>query len=256
MKVGALTSGALALGLSGSAGAQQTETPTETPAGEGDWRSAIMFNDEFHAGAVFRVASPELEGLPQLQNEDALGNRNVRIIEYFNTNEENYLFLPAGAEVEEGDLFVFDETFAPVTDGVGDGLVQVQYRPLGEDGFPFQLDEGEQFEFGDEGGGEAAVRPSDFFAGALFRITSGPQGWVPEDVGESGLFTDYTTRHASYLGTDDEFLFFPQEGASVETGRLYVMWDEFEFFDPVGDLVATEFDVVNEESVTVDEEFL
>lgn len=256
VKAGALTSGALALGLSGGAAAQQTETPTAAPPGEGDWRSAIMFADEFHAGAVFRVSSPELEGLPQLDNQDALGLRSVRIVEYFNTNEENYLFLPADAQVQEGGLYVFDDALAPVSDAAGDGLVEVQYRPLGQDGFPFQLEEGEQFELGDDGGGEAAVRPSNFFSGALFRVTSGPQGWVPPDVAESGLFTDYVTHHASYLGTDDEFLFFAQEDASVEVGRLYVMWEEFEFFDPAGDLVTTEFDVVNEESVTVDDAFL
>lgn len=255
LKAGALTSGALALGLPGGATAQQTETPTAAPPGEGDWRSAVMFADEFHAGAVFRVASPELEGLPQLENQDALGLRSVRVIEYFNTNEEDYLFLPADAQVQEGELYVFDDALAPVADGAGDGLVEVQYRPLGQAGFPFQLEEGEQFELG-EGGGEAAVRPSDFFSGALFRVTSGPQGWVPPDVADSGPFTDYATHHASYLGTDDEFLLFPQEDASVEVGRLYVMWEEFEFFDPAGNLVTTEFDVVNEESVTVDDAFL
>lgn len=259
VKTGALTSGALALGLVGNAAAQQTETPTGD-GGDGDeeFRRAAMFSDEFYSGAVFRVVSPNLENQPLVTDPGGLQDWNVRVIEYFNTNEENYLFLPPDAQVQEGDLYVFDDAFTPFDDVDVDDedLVVAPYRPLGQEDFPFELEEGTDFELVDEGGGEAAVRPQDFYSGGLFRITSGPQGWVPADVADSGLFTDYDTVHAEYLGTNDEFLFFPQEGAAVEQGRLYVMWDEFEFLDPVGNLVATEFDVVNEGSLTVDDEFL
>jgi hypothetical protein len=33
------------------------------------------------------------------------------------------------------------------------------------------------------------------------------------------------------------------------------MWGEFEFFDPVGDLVASEFDHVDEDTITLPDEF-
>lgn len=258
VKAGALTSGALALGLSGGATAQQTETPTDDGVSDdAEYHQALTFNDEFRSGAVFRVLSPELEEQPLTDTEAAIDDWSVRVIEYFNTQEEVYLLLPPAAQVEEGELYVFSDESSRAT-GISDddNLVRVRYRPLGQEDFPFQLEEGEDFDLLDEGGGEAAVRPANFFSGALFRITSGPQGWVPEDIEESGVFTDYDTVHAEYLGTNDQFRFFPQEDAEIQQGRLYVMWEEFEFVDPAGNTVAAEFDAVDEESLTVDDEFL
>lgn len=256
VKAGALTSGALTLGLSGSAAAQQTETPTETPdGGQPNWRQALMFSDEFFTGAVFRVVSPVLDDAPGTETPSAVEDWTVRVIEYFNTNQEEFLFVPPDQSVDQGELYRLGDRFVPATNGAG-GLMEVEYRPLDVEDFPFDLEEGEEFELLDEGGGEAAVRPRDFFTNTLFRVTSGPQGWVPEDVENSGFFTDYNTVHAEYLGVDDEFLFFPQEGAEVQVGNVYVLWDEFEFFDPAGRLVAAEFEPVDEESITVDDEFL
>lgn len=254
MKTSALTSGALGLGLTGNAVAQNGDDEgTDT-----DFQPALMFSDEFHAGSVFRVTSPELEDPPG--GESGLANYTTQIIEFFNTNQEAYLFVPPDQQVEEGELYVFDDQFTPYTNGdtnVNQNLVQVHYRPLSLEDYPFDLEDQDAFEIlEDEGGGEAAIRPPTFFSGALFRITTGPQGWVPHDVEDSGFFTDYNTHHAEFLGTNDPFLFWPQTDADVEVGRLYVMWDEFEFFKPEGNLVATEFDVVNEESLDVDDEFL
>lgn len=260
LKTGAATTGALALGATGSVAAQQEGTP------EGDdqpeYRPAVVQLEEFNAGSVFRVASPALQDAPALDDREAVSDHSVRVIEYFNTNEEASLFVPPGSSVQQGELYVFGDGNAVTTFPEDDDdtpyseLVQVQYRPLGREEFPFDLEEADGFDILEEGGGEAAIRPADFYTGALFEISSGPQGWVPADVADSGFFTDYDTVHAEYLGTNDEFLFFPQEGAEIDAGRLYVMWNEFEFFTPEGNLVATEFDVVNEESIEVDDDFL
>lgn len=248
-----MASGLLALGRPASA----QETPTEDGDGDdGQYRTARMYNDEFHSGGVVRVVSPTIDTPPVLQ--DILSGYTTRVVEYFNTNEEVYLFVPEDAEVQEGDLYVFGDEWTPFEDTPeGEDLVEVQYRDLGQEDFPFELEPDDDYELlEDEGGGEAAVRPSNFYAGGLFRITSGTQEWVPEDIAGSGLFTDYNTHHAEFLGTNDEFLLFPQEDAEVEVGRLYVMWEEFEFFSPAGNLVATEFEAVNEDSIDIDDDLL
>jgi len=255
VKASALTSGALALGLPGSVTAQQTDTPTGDGQ-NGDFRPGVMFSDEYREGAVFRVTSPDLQSMPISADGSNLQNWSVRVVEYFNTNEESYLLLPPDADVTEGDLYVLGDQFTPFDGAFDDeNLIEVDYRPLDQGDFPFDLEE-EDLDIVEEGGGEGALRPNDFYSGALFRVTSGTQGWVPEDVAGSGLFTDYNTVHAEYLGSGERFLFFPQEDAQVQQGRLYVMWDEFEFVDPAGNLVAVNFDLVNEEGLTVDDEYL
>ncbi|WP_276255480.1 hypothetical protein [Halomontanus rarus] len=256
VRTGTLLSGALTLGLSGSGGAQETEEMSDLDAQEDpNWREAIMFGDEFYAASIFRVVSPALEDPPTIANSDVIEDWTVRIIEFFNTNEEVYFFVPQDADLNEGELYRLNNESEIVLNG-DDRLLEVQYRPLDIEAFPFDLEEGEDFESADTGGGEGAVRPRNLFTNALFRVTSGPQGWVPDDVEQSGYFTDYNTVHAKYLGTNDEFLFFPQEDAEVEEGALYVMWDEFELFDPAGNLAAIEFNPVDEESLSIDDEFL
>lgn len=247
MKTGALITAGSALGLSAPASAQN------------DTQQALMLDEQWRSGSIFRVVSPPLEDPPQVATSDLIEGRTAQVIEYFNTEEEVFLFLPEDAQpLEEGELYVLSDEFS--TPDTGDqytvaGLLRVQFSPLGQEDFPFDIEEDTDIEFLD-GGGEAAVRPRNFFSGALFQITSGPQGWVPEDVADSGFFTNYETHHARYLGTGDTFLFFPQEDAAVSQDQLYLMRDEFEFFDPEGNLVASEFDPVDQESVTINEEFL
>lgn len=241
------------LGFSGSAVAQE--------GGDGGGQggmTAWLFNDEVRPGAVFRVASPELADQPNV-NEDVAdvlpSGSTTRIIEYFNTQEEATLLLQSDADVEEGELYQFTETMQFVEGAGGEGLVRVQFQPVEDEDFPFDLVDSEDVEVLDEGG-EGAIRPRNFSAGSIFRVTSGQQGWVPDDVGQSGYFTDYNTVHAEWLGTDDEFLFFPQEDAEVETDALYTVEQEWELLDPVGNLVAVEFNRVEEDSLSVDDEFL
>lgn len=217
-----------------------------------------MYPDEFFGGTVFRVASPALENPPATEQQAVPENWTARVIEYFNTNQEVYIFVPPDAKLQAGELYRLGEEYSTATnrdDATGSDLLDIRYRPLDVEDFQFELEEGDQYEFGD-GGGEGAVRPRNFYTNTLFRVTSGPQGWVPDDVAQSGWFTDYNTVHAQYLGTNDSFLFFPQEDPQVEEGGVYVLWEEFEFLDPAGNLVAVEFNQVDEQSITVSEEFL
>ncbi|AEH37728.1 hypothetical protein [Halopiger xanaduensis] len=266
VKAGTATAAALGLGATGNAAARVTQNETEngneseTDGELGDaeqFRDAIATRGTYYSGAVFRVVSPPLQDAPGRETPDVVRDHEVRVFELFNTNEEGFLFVPPENRIEEGEQYVFDDQLysATVNEPVTDDLVRVRYRPLTGADLPFDLDEVGGFETAD-GGGEAVVRPDDFFGGALFEITSGPQGWIPDDVEQSGLFTDYNTVHAEYLGTNENFLLFAHEEAATETGQLYVMRDEGELLDPPGNLVAAEFNAVDEDSVSIDDELL
>lgn len=256
LKAGGVATVASLLGFSGSAMAQEGGDGGDGSSQDG--MTAWLFNDEVRPGSVFRVASPELADQPNV-NEEVAGalpsGSTTRIIEYFNTAEEATMLLPSDSDVQEGELYQFTETMQFVEGGGGEGLVRAEFRPVQTEDFPFDLSSNDDVEILDEGG-EGAVRPRNFSAGSIFRVTSGEQGWVPDDVAQSGYFTEYNTRHAEYLGTDDEFLFFPQEDAEVETDALYTVEEEWELFDPVGNLVAVEFSRVEGDSLPVDDEFL
>lgn len=258
---GAVTAATLGIGTTGNAAAQadgdDSDDSDEIEDDDEQFRDAIATRGTYFSGAVFRVVSPPLRDAPGRETPDVVRDHEVRVFELFNTNEEGFLFVPPETRIEEGEQYVFDDQLysSTVNEPVTDELVRVQYRPLTGTDLPFDLEGTGGFETL-EGGGEAAVRPDDFFGGALFEITSGPQGWVPEDAAQSGLFTDYNTVHAEYLGTNDRFLLFAQEGATTETDQLYVLRDEAELFDPAGNLVAAEFDPIDEDSLTIDHDFL
>jgi hypothetical protein len=255
LKAGGAATLASLVGLSGSAVAQEGDG-----GGNQSGTSAWMFNDEARPGAVFRVQSPELEEPPSLDAVEgdaaqALEGVSVRVVEYFNTNEEVLLFLPPDVQVEEGELYQLSENLQFVDGGGAEGIVQVQFQTVDDQEFTFDLVDNNQVEVLDEGG-EGALRPRNFSPGSIFRVVSGQQGWVPDDVAQSGLFTDYNTHHAQYLGADDEFLFFPQEDATVEDGAIYTVQEEWELFNPAGNLVAVEFNRVNEDSVPIEDQYL
>ena len=247
-------------GISAALGLSSTGIATAQSDGGGDgrFRPAIAPEDTYFSGAVFRVVSPPLQDVPVSADLDVERTYEARVIEYFNTNDEGYLFVPRDAAIERGEVYVFDDRLSdrPEDELAAQDLSRVQYRPLTEADLPFKLEEDENFEIVEGGGGEAAVRPDDFYSKALFEITSGPQGWVPQDIQQSGLFTGYNTVHARYLGTNQRFLLFAQEGAQTNTGQLYVMRDEAELFGPAGNLVAAEFSPIDEGSLTFDDEFL
>lgn len=258
MKTGAITSATLGLGATRSVTAQETAAQNGNGNTDRRFRNAITTRGAYFSGAVFRVVSPPLKDTPAVRNPDLLKNYNTRVIEHFNTNDQGYLFIPKDSAVTEGEVYVFDDRLGDQREDelATDDLLLVQYRPLTDADLPFEIEADEDFEILEGGGGEAAVRPDDFYSKALFEITSGAQGWLPQDVEQSGLFTDYNTVHAQYLGTMQQFLLFAQEGAQTDTGQLYVMRDEAEIFDPAGNLVATEFTPIDEGSLTFDDEFL
>lgn len=255
VKTGAITSAALGFGAVRNAGAQNSTVESETE--QGQLQEAYTTGETYFSGTVFRVISPPLQDTPAVDAPDRLRNYSVRVIEFFNTNEEGYLLVPQDTQIEEGTKYVFDQWEAPIQTEVSTSeFIRVQYRPLTESDLPFDLEVEEDFDILDDSGGEAAVRPDNFFSSAPFTITSGPQGWVPPDVEQSGLFTDYNTVHAEYFGTNNQFLLFVQEAAETEQGQLYVMRDESEIFDPAGNLVAAEFNAIDEDTVTIDRDEL
>lgn len=258
VKAGSITASALGLGAVGTAAAQESDSDGGGTDGGGRFREAIATRGAYVSGTLFRVSSPPLEDAPIADPPTVLDDYSVRVIQHFNTNEEEYLFVPEGTAIEEGEQYVFDDRLSsPIDDELADeGLVRVEYRPLTDEELPLELETEEDFEIFDDDGGEAAVRPDNFFPSAPFEIVSGPQDWVPDDIAQSGLFTDYNTVHAEYFGTKRRFLFFPQEGAATEEGNLYVMRNEAEIFDPVGNLVAAEFDPVDEDTITIDDDSL
>lgn len=264
LKKGALTSGALAFGLGsvGSAAAQQGDETT----GQTDQAEALMFNDEFHAGAQFRVISAAIQRTPEfdgVQVNELPSAYNTRIIEYANTREEAYFFpaherlgqgvFPASTAVEEGEVYEMSTEITQVIGGDGDrgDLIRVSYQSVSEDERLItqddnQLDPGEDFEVVG-GGGKALVRGRNFSPGGLVRITSGVVEWTPRsDVQGSDIASEYNTRHAEYLNTSDEFLVYPAHGAEIEEGAVYVLRDEFDITDPEGFLVTADLARVNE----------
>ena len=252
LKAGGAATVASLLGLTGSAAAQEGDGSGNDTQGMSAW----MFNDEVSPGTVFRVQSPALNNIPNVQGNagSVVENATAHVIEYFNSHEQAVLLLPDGVQVEQGTIYQLSENMQMAQGGSSEGLVQVQFTRLQNQDFQFDLGAGDVQIV--DGGGEGVVRPRNFSGGSIFRITSEPQGWVPENVQGSGVFTSYNTRHAEYIGADDEFLFFPQEGADVETDALYTVRDEFEFVNPAGNLVTVQFDRVDPESVPVDDEFL
>lgn len=251
LAVGGLATAAPTLGaLAARPVRGQTDAGTagqdETPA-EGDGQTPRLPGwigiEQFRSSAIFRVESPPIEETPILEGAAGPGleNPHARVIQYFNTGEESLLYLPGDADVEQGLFYQFDDEFRLTEDEeTPQQLVRTTFHRYSNQDLAFDLGETDIDVVGGSGG-EGAVRPRDFSAGGLFRVTSGPLGWVPTDVAQSGHFTEYDTWHAQYVGTNEDFLFFPQEGAQVQTDVLYVLQDEFELFTPEGNLVACEF---------------
>lgn len=259
-----LLSGALALGLTGTASAQEDQTETDTQSDDGeiaDERKALMFNDEFRPGAQFRVQSPVLEQDPEVEgvSEGSIwSDYNTRIVEYLNTNEEVYFFPADAATVEQGTVYELRRNFSLFADDANDeGIMSVAFEPVnegdvlfpGEDG---QLEPGDDFELLD-GGGKALVRGPNFYPGALLQITSDVVEWTPRaDVQGTDPFSEYNTRHAEYLNTGDEIPIYTAQAGEFEQGAVYVVRDEFDITAPEGLLVTADLDRVNEDELDED----
>lgn len=261
MKKSALTSGALALGLSGTVAAQETETTTGNGGAQGDGGKALMFNDEFRPGAQFRVVSPVLEQNPDVEGVeqgDIWSEYNTRSIEYLNTNEQVLLFPAHDAEIQQGQVYELESNFSLFADNVADeGIISVEFDPVPENDVLIpdddnQLNPGDDFGIID-GGGKALVQPSNFYPGALVQVASPVINWNPrENVQGSGFLSDYNTRHAEYLNANDEFQLYTAEAGQFEPGATYVIRKEFDITDPEGRLLTVQLDRVNEEDLDDD----
>ncbi|MFC6824975.1 twin-arginine translocation signal domain-containing protein [Halopelagius fulvigenes] len=264
MKKSALTSGALAVGLTGSATAQETGTTngtgttTGTSGDVGDGGKALMFNDEFRPGAQFRVVSPVLEQNPDVEGVeqgDIWSEYNTRRIQYLNTNEEVYFFPAHDAEIQEGTVYELQTNFSLFADETNDeGVISVSFEPVSEDDVLIseddgQLDPNEDFEIVD-GGGKALVRAGNFYPGSLVQITSDVLEWTPrQQVQGSDIFSAYNTRHAEYLNTNDEFPIYTAHDGEFEPDAVYVMRNEFDVTDPEGALLTVDLDRVNQDDL-------
>ena len=252
IKKGVLSTGALALGLGGSGAAAG-----QTDGGEGGGK-AVMYNDEARPGAQFRVISPVIEQNPEIdgaEGGDLWSEYNTRRIEYLNTKEQAYFFPANDAEVQEGQVYELEQNFT-LFDGFGnnEGLVTVSFASVPEDEILFpgddnQLDEGEDFELLD-GGGKALVSGQHYRPGALLQITSDVVSWTPRQTIEgSNIFSDYNTRHAEYLNTNDEFPIYPAQEADIQQGATYLVETEFTLLDPEENLYTIRLSEVNEDDL-------
>lgn len=266
LQKGAVGSGVAALGLGGMGltGGQEddeTDTPsgdseTDTPSGESaEGGKALMFNDEFRPGAQFRVKSPIIEQNPDVrgvEQGDIFSEYNTRIVEYLNTDEDVYFFPAHDAEVEQGVVYQLSDNFTLFEDDAADsGIIDVRFNPVDEEGILFPSGDNQQDPLDDfgllDGGGKALIQASNFFAGALVQITSGVVDWTPRPaVQGSDIFSEYNTRHARYLNTNDEFLIYTAQAGEFEQDGIYLVRDEFDITDPEGQLVTADLDRVNE----------
>jgi hypothetical protein len=249
LKKGALASSALALGLGSttSVGAQ----------GQGDEENkALMFNDAFRPGAEFRVVSPVLEWTPDVegvQEGDVFSDYNTRMIRYTNTEAEARFFPTNQAEVQEGEVYRLHRNFSLFEDDAADeGVVSATFEPVADDDLLVADEDDDQFGADDydllEGGGKVLLRASNFFGGALLRIESGVVEWTPrEAVEDSDIFSEYNTRFAQFLNTNQDFEIYPAQEAEIEEGGIYVLRDEFDITPPEGDLVTAELNRVDED---------
>lgn len=245
---GAVTT-ASAVGLSAVAPALAQNETTESDDGDVDAHVWIAI-EEFRGGAILRVESSEIDEVPAVAGEEGpdIEAPVGRIVQYFNTGEESVVYLRGGLDLERGTLYRTTEDFRLTENEQGRQFIRIGLQRLENQDIAFDITEGD-VELVTDSGGEATVRPRDFSAGALFRITSDDMNWVPTDVAQSGLISEYDAYHARYVGTDEDFLFFPQESAQIQQGVLYVMHDNFEFLSPEGNLVAASFRQVDEASL-------
>ena len=158
MKAGALATGGLALGLSGTGGALAQD-------GGGQQMRGLMFQNQFYPRAQFTVTSQEIDWAPVaaqnnaegalFQNPQLFANMNTRVVKYqFSPNQYALLMVPNQVQLQEGQTYQLSPAFnafgtedfqeygvgAGVTDpAIGEGfnelgMVAVQFSPVGGGG--------------------------------------------------------------------------------------------------------------------------
>lgn len=243
LKKGALASSALLVGLSstGAVAAQDDGSNEQNTGGDG-----LMYTDEYHSQAQFRITSPVIEENPDVGGvSDLWADYNTRMIEYLNTNEQMYFFPAEDADVSEGDVYEFGESFTLFDPGE---FIETDFMPIDEESeeyYPY----GGDYDTVD-GGGQALVRFQNANTSALLQITSEVVEWSPrEDVQGTDIFTDYNTRHATYLNTNDQFTIYPSQDADIQVDTVYEVSDQFEITDAEGNLVTVDLEEVDDDEV-------
>lgn len=125
MKNGALASGAVALGLSGSAAAQDGDGGTDPDA---EFKG-LMFTGQFHPGARIRVVSDVVEWEPEVTGFTAWSDYNTRFARYQNTNERVPFFPSNEAEVQQGRVYSLEPNASLLPDD-DQSLVDVTFSPV------------------------------------------------------------------------------------------------------------------------------
>jgi hypothetical protein len=246
IKYGALTTGALTLGL-GGAGSVAGQTETATPSEETS-QSALIANEKFYPGALFRVASPVLDQPPD--EESIPDDRTVRRIEYLNTDETVQLYPPRDANLTEGNVYKFIPRFEPAENVRDASVITVFFEPVREalTGSDNLYDQEDGLEMAD-GGGNAVMSIDNFNPGALLLVTTGVISEDPTEVPEN-LRSNYDSHLVEYLNTGEDFLLYPAHDANVQEGGVYRVDDQFDIVRTRADLVITRIDRVNEQSIS------
>ncbi|WP_458186505.1 hypothetical protein [Haladaptatus sp. NG-WS-4] len=136
MKKGALSSGGLAIGLSGATNAQTTTQGNDQPVG-------VMLSSQFSGGARFTIASQALNWAP-IRSDNRGRQYNTRVISYqYSQGAYSMLFLPENVDVQQGQTYQFASQPGNVNfnqNAVDDdilfddsnelGLVAVQFSPV------------------------------------------------------------------------------------------------------------------------------
>ena len=157
VKAGALASGGLALGLSGTGSA----LAQDGGGGQGQQMPGLMFQNQFFPRARFTVASQQLDWAPVaaqnaaegglFQNPQLFANMNTRVVKYqFGGNQFALLMVPNQVSLQEGQTYQLSPAFGAfgtedfqdygiggdVTDpAIGEGfnqlgMVTVQFSPV------------------------------------------------------------------------------------------------------------------------------
>lgn len=220
-----------------------------------DDRRALMFAGAFRPGGIFRVESQAMNQAPYFMGEP-FEDYDPYIVEYRNTSENITLFVPSDVQIQQGEVYTLGDRFELFQEGdLPPGVMRVSFDPVDEE----QFDGDFEFNVDDldfdvlDGGGKALVRWCNFSPGSFFRVVSGVVQPEPREMVQgSDIFSEYNTRHARFLGMNQNFVFYPAHAAEVTWGNVYRMTDEFDITEPEGRLTTIDFERVDEETLQDD----
>ncbi|KTG09818.1 hypothetical protein AUR64_09305 [Haloprofundus marisrubri] len=75
---------------------------------------------------------------------------------------------------------------------------------------------------------KALFQANDFNPGARLRIVSGVVNYTPQQTGFTA-WSDYNTRIATYLNTNERFLIYPANDANIQLGEVYLVQPNYSF---------------------------